>query len=231
MNIRHVAAIAAFLTIPAGLASAQGFSGAEISAEILAFTDDLDLGETEYRGAMEFDLFGGVGAAADLSYHGFRGLETDGRNLTLHGFYDGLGIATLGLFYGRDTVEDDGVDLYGFEAASSLYGAEVEGALGRYDGDDATGAILAGDIRYGFGSFAATGFAGALAGDIEASRLALGGEYQLGGAGPTFYAEVGHRSVEDEGEAYVSLGARLGIGPKQGTTFDSRSLWEVIPGN
>jgi len=61
----------------AGAATAQGFKGAELSAEILAFTEDTDLGETTYEGSVEFGVFGGFSVAADLSYHGFRSLGTD----------------------------------------------------------------------------------------------------------------------------------------------------------
>ncbi|TNC69480.1 hypothetical protein [Rubellimicrobium roseum] len=229
MSIRHLAAAAVLLAVPAGL-SAQGFEGAEISAELLGFTDDFSLGEKEYRGAFEFSLFGGFGVAADLGYHSSREIGLGGRNATLHGLYDRLGTTTAGVFYGRDSDDDDGsTSLYGIEAAADLMGAEIEGALGRYDGDEGDGAMLSADLRYGFGNFAGTAFAGGLSGDLEGSRLALGGEYQLM-AGPTLYAELGRRSLEDEADTYVALGARLAIGPKGGTTFDSRSLWEILPG-
>lgn len=229
MISRYASVLAVILTIPGGLASAQAFSGAEISAELLTFTDDIDLGEKEYRGALEFDLFAGIGAAADLSYHDSDGLGLGGRNVTLHGFYSGFGMATVGLFYGRDSIDEGDADLVGLEAAAGFMGADVQGALGSYDSDAGNGNLLSVDARHAFGGFAATGFAGAMSGDIEGSRIALGAEYQLG-AGPTLYGEVGRRNLDDDGQTYVSLGARLAVGPRSGTTFESRSIFEILPG-
>ncbi|WP_210528321.1 hypothetical protein [Rubellimicrobium arenae] len=229
MTTRFLPAFAVLLALPGGMAAAQGFAGAEISTELLAYADDLDLGEKEYRGALEFDIYSGFGAAADLSYHNSRELGLGGHNTTLHGFYDRLPMATVGLYVGRDSNDDDETNLYGVEAATEVMGGNIQGSLGSYNGDDGDGGMLSVDARYGFGNFAATGFAGGLTGDIEGSRLALGGEYQLG-LGPTLYAEVGRRSVDEDPEAYVSVGARLAIGPKAGTTFDSRSLFEILPG-
>ncbi|MBP1804270.1 hypothetical protein [Rubellimicrobium aerolatum] len=229
MTIPLRSALAALLALVPGLAAAQGFSGAEISAELLAFGDGLDLGEKEYRGALEFEVWGGFGAAADLSYHNSSGIGLGGHNATLHGFYDRLGLATVGGYIARDTKDESDIGLYGVEAATELMGGSVQGALGGYGGDDGEGAMLSVAGRYGFGNFAATGFAGGVSGDVEGSRLALGGEYQLG-MGPTLYAELGRRSEDDDPKTYVAVGARLAIGPKAGTTFDSRSLFEILPG-
>lgn len=227
--ISRYAAAALLLSFSATLASAQAFSGAEISAEVLTFTDDVDLGEKEYRGAVQFGLPAGFGAAADLSYHNSDGLGLGGRNLTFHGFYEGLDLATVGLFYGRDSIDDGDAELVGLEAATTLMGGDIQGALGSYDGDVGSGSLLSVDARYAFGGFAATGFAGAMSGDVDGSRIGLGAEYQLG-AGPTLYGEVGRRSVDDDGQTYLSLGARLAVGPNAGTTFESRSIFEILPG-
>ena len=150
-------------------------------------------------------------------------------DIAFHGFYEGLDLATVGLFYGRDSIDDGDAELVGLEAATTLMGGDIQGALGSYDGDVGSGSLLSVDARYAFGGFAATGFAGAMSGDVDGSRIALGAEYQLG-AGPTLYGEVGRRSVDDDGQTYLSLGARLAIGPNAGTTFESRSIFEILPG-
>ncbi len=227
---------AALALLGAGAASAQGFAGAELSADILAFTEDLDFGAVRYRGAVEVDVGAGFGIAADVSYQGWRALGTDGRNLTLRALYDGLGFATVGAFYGRDSLEGGTADSYGIEAAGVFGGFEAEGALGMLEGEGGDGgALLLAQGRYGFGGFggfgglAATGRVGRLSGDLDATRLGLGAEYDLG-FGPVAYGEVGRLSSDGEGETYVMLGARVAIGPKAGTTFSSRGLFEVIPG-
>ncbi|NAZ36953.1 hypothetical protein [Rubellimicrobium sp. CFH 75288] len=229
MTIRHAAAAAAIGWSLATGAVAQDFRGAEISAEFLAFTEDRSFGETQYRGAVEFGIWDGFGAAADFSFHGWRAFDTDGRNLTLHAFGDLMGWATVGGFYGRDSFDGDGANLYGVEAATDLAGAEVQGALGYVDSEDGTGMLLLAEGRYGLGDFGVTGFAGHLSGDLDATRVAFGGDYALG-FGPTVYGELGRFSTEGFGETYVTVGARIAIGPRGGTTFGSRSVFSVIPG-
>lgn len=227
MNILRTA-LAALLAVPPGLAAAQGFAGAEVSAEILGFAEDPDLGETRYSGGAEFDLFGGLSVEADLAYHGFRGFDSDGRNATLHAIY-GFGQATdLGLFYGNDDF-DGSTGILGIEGATTVRGFDLDAALGSYDGDAASGGMASIGLSYDFGSFAATGFAGTLSGDIEASRVSVGGAYRLG-RGPTLFAEVGRIGVEGETDTFVSLGARVAIGPNGGTTFGNRGLFEIVPG-
>jgi hypothetical protein len=230
------AAAAAILAIlPAGAALAQGFTGAEISGEILGFTDDLDFGEIRYRGALEFDVGAGFGVAADLSYHGWRALGTNGRNMTIHGLWDGLGFATVGAYVARDSFEGEGATGYGIEAAGDFGGLVADGSLGMVDGDGDSALLMLANARFDIGGFApvdglaATARFGRLGGDADATRFGVGAEYDLG-FGPTVYGEVGRVSTEGDGATYVGVGARLGIGQKGGTTFGSRGIFEVIPG-
>lgn len=214
-----------------GAATAQGFAGAEVEAEILAFADDTSLGETRYAAGLEFDLPAGFALGANLAYHGFRGLDLDGQNATLHGQYELTGGMKVGGFYAHDSLEDGDVDAYGVEASTTVAGAlALDGALGRYDAEGGDGAYLSAAASYPMGRFALTGFAGAVTGELDASRLSVGGEMRIGGRGPTLYAEVGKADMDGEGEAYLSLGARVGLGRNGGTTFGNRGLLEIVPG-
>lgn len=223
---RHLGAGLAALLL-AGPVSAQGFAGAEISAETLAWSGDGDLGRTTYGGRAAFDLWAGVGIGADLSFHGF-GPGEDGRSLTLHASYAWTDDLTFGGFVARDEAGDLSTMAYGAEAATALMGARVEGALGKWDGDPGQGALILADASYPLGGLAVTGFAGAVTGDLEASRIAVGGEYRLG-LGPTLYAEVGKLSSGGEAQAYLGLGARIALG-RDGVLMRSRGLLEVTQG-
>lgn len=231
----RAAAAAVLVSLAAGTATAQGFSGAEVSTGILGFTDDLDFGEISYRGAVEFGIGPGFGVAADLSYHGWRGLDMDGRNVTIHGLWDGLGFATVGAYLARDSFEGDSANGLGLEAARDFGGLAAQAAIGMVDGEGDRAALLLAEGRFDLAGMApvdglaATARFGRLGGEADATRIGLGAEYSLG-FGPTLYGELGHLSSDGEGETYLSLGARVGIGAKGGTTFGSRGILEVIPG-
>lgn len=235
MQKRFGAAVLAGLAL-AGAAQAQEFRGAEIQAEILAFTDDSALGETSYRGSAEFGVFGGIGGQVDLGFNNSRTVDLGARNLALHGTYDVMGLGTAGLFYARDSDSPAAlggreVTSVGLEGSTALGFVTIDGALGTYDGEGVDGALGTVQARYEIGSaLAITGRAGFLGGDVEAGRLGIGGEYQLGG-GPTLYGEIGRAGVEGDSDTYLTLGARLAIGPNGGTSFGERGIFSVLTGN
>lgn len=214
----------------AGQAAAQGFEGAEISAETLAYSDENDFGSTTYSGGLEFGVGGGIGIGADLSYYGFDALGLDARNATLHGIYAINPITDIGLFVSQDSFDGRDTESYGIEGLASFGGTTVEGYLGQLDGDLADGTMIGvtGSISL-FGGFSANvGFDQANL-DDKVNRLSIGGEYQFG-LGPVLYAEYGKVDDGSLDETYLSIGARLSIGPNQGTTFSSRSIFEIVPG-
>lgn len=208
----------------------------ELSAEVLGFTDNGDIGQTTYRGALEFGVFGSLGAAADLSFYDFAG-DDGGRNVTLHAFYEVLDLATVGAFYAQDSYDEASAEAFGIEATRSMGFADVEGyaGMGEVDGDEFR--ILGIEGGYDFtDSIGVTGAAAYVDADSGGgNRLAIGGEYRLG-RGPALFAEVGRlqRSHDganaDESETYLSLGARIGLGPNGATVFGSRGLKESLSG-
>ena len=226
-------------SVTAGAATAQDFKGAEVSAEILAFTDDSDLGETTYRGSLEFGVFDAFGIQADLAFHDSRTVDLGARTATIHALYDALELATVGLFYSHDEVDSDGIDgsanLYGIEAGRSFGVAGGEAYFGFLDGEDDDGKVAGIEGTYDVTrNISVTGSADFLFADTDATRLAVGGAYRFGDGGPSLFGQVGRLSVDDgvddSAETFVTLGAKLAIGPNQGTTFGSRGLFEILSG-
>jgi hypothetical protein len=219
-----------------GIASAQEFKGAEVSAEVLSYTDDGDIAQTTYRGSLEFGVFGGFGVAADLSFYNFGDDESE-RNVTLHVLYDALAMATVGGFYSNEGYEDGSIDSFGIEAGRSMGAAGVEGYLGFADDEESSYRFLGLDAAYDISpNISLTGGFSVIDGDeVGSSRLSIGGEYRFGD-GPAVYAQVGRFNLdfdgtpEDESETFIGVGARIAVGPNRGTTFDARGLTETLSG-
>lgn len=218
-----------------GAACAQEFKGAELAAEVLGFGGDGDVSQTTYRGSAEMGVLGGLGVAADLSFYDFGDDGT--RNLTLHVVYDAFQFASLGAFYARDGGDGPSADSFGVEAGRSFGAAGVDGYLGFVSDDEADYRILGLDGTYDLvAGLSLTGSANVLDADEgRVSRLAIGGEYRFG-RGPAVYAEVGRVNVSDDAvgfeddETYVGLGARIAVGPNDGTTFKPRGVNETVTG-
>lgn len=225
----------------AGGAQAQGFAGGTLAIETSAFFEEGDVGYTTYSGGLQFDLGLGFGTEINLASYGFSGFGADGSNVTLHALYDfgpllAFGDANLGTFIGRDGYEDGDAEIFGVEASGEIYGLRAEGYLARHDGDlgrinlagisaqyDITPQIFAmGDLGLADGE-----------GDAELLRAALGGGYQIDG-GPRLWGELGRIDAEEGAftgdETYLAIGAEINFGPNSGTSFGSRSLFDIVPG-
>jgi hypothetical protein len=209
----------------AGQGMAQGLSALELSIETLAWADGGQTGDTTYGGSIEFAITPGIGFAADLTSYG----APDATNVTLHGLY-GLGAIDLGLFAARDSRDVGDTNLLGLEAAMGFGAASVEGYFGMVEGrvGDGTTAGVAGRFDLARG-ISATGAFGILEADSSANRISVGGEYAMP-AGPVLFGELGRIVVDGEDEAYLSIGARVAVGPNGRTTFGGRSLYEILPG-
>lgn len=224
------AALAAIVIFAPTIGLAQGFEGAELSAGILAYSDDTDLGETNYHGGLEFGITPLIGVGADFHYNGFRGRDENSTGFTLHGLYGLNDTATLGLFFGQDRRDDGTTDVYGIEGAAFLPGAEVQGYLGQFDGWMGAGTMIGVDGSFAFtDSIAAIGSAGVVNFDEaeSTSRLSLGGEYRFAG-GPAVFAELGRIDDGTGNENFLAIGGRIELG--QGTTFGPRGIAGIIPG-
>lgn len=231
---RILGAVALVAAAWADWAAAQEFKGAELSAELLAFSEGEDATSTNYRGSVEFGVLDAFGLAADLSFYDFG--DGDGaRNVTLHALYDAFSFATVGAFYARDSSDEASVDLFGIEAGRSFGAAGVEGYVGVGEEGDESFTTFGFDGAYDVTRDISITASGAAV-DLEGggiSRLSVGGEYRFGATGPALYADVGRLGVDDdaglgESTGFIGVGGRIAIGPNQGTTFESRGLFEVL---
>ncbi|MCC7319598.1 MAG: hypothetical protein IT542_01330 [Rubellimicrobium sp.] len=219
--------IAALLVAPT-VTLAQGFSGAELSAGMMAWSEDTNLGASSYAGGVGFDLVAGIGVEADISRHNWRGVEGNSTAYTLHATYGIVPGTTIGVFAGQDRREAGDSTLYGIEGATTLGGFDLSGYLGQVDGASGTGSILGLDASFAFSdALAATARAGVVDDGTSMSSIALGGEYRFG-QGPVVFAQVGRSDESGTAATYVTLGGRIELG--DGTAFGPRGLTDVIPG-
>lgn len=227
MTFTRMTLLAALAVVPV-TGHAQGFEGAELSAGILAYSDDRDMGETSYAAGLQFGITPGIAVGAAFAYHGFRAGDDDSTGFTLRGLYGLTPGVTLGLFAAQDRRAGEATDIYGIEAATDVGGIAVEGWLGRMDGAMGDGTLfnLAGSYAFG-GPFAATAEFGVVNIDDSARRIALGGEYRFDG-GPSVFAQIGQSDADGGDETFLSIGARIELG--SGTTFGARGPNAILPG-
>ncbi|WP_282026146.1 hypothetical protein [Limimaricola cinnabarinus] len=236
-----MAGLSAAFGLAAAAASAQGLAGGTLALETSAFFEEGAIGHTSYSGGLQFDIGLGFGAAIDLASYGFSGFGADGSNATLHALYDfgpyvmGLDGAVVGAFIGRDGYEEGDAEILGIEAAASVFGLRAEGYLARHDGTRGQADVAGLSARYEItpAIFATGGVGYADADEGALTRMALGGGYRIEG-GPRLWGELGRIEAEDEAfggdETFLAIGAEIGFGPLSGTSFGTRSLFDVVPG-
>jgi hypothetical protein len=227
---RHILIAGALLSGLAQTALAQGFEGAQITLETLAYSNDGSFGATSYEGGLQFGLWRNFGIEGDLAYYGNDAFGLDGRNATGHLIYGINPISNAGLFFAQDSSDGTTASLYGLEGMAAFGGTQIEGYLGKVDGDLADGTIFGAD------GFVTLGRAVSLTASYDQveldgsyNRFGLGAQYQLA-VGPLLYAEAGKISGNATDDNFLSLGVTLAIGPNQGTTFQPRSVFNVLQG-
>lgn len=231
---RKIACAIAVLVV-ASPAAAQ-ITGGSLGVEYNAPTDGGDFGGTTYSGAVEYAINRSFAVSFDLAGYRLDNINTTATSATLHGVYHFDEKTSLGLFFGADVVDgEDSLALYGIEAGSEFNGANLEAFLGQVEGVNDDALIFGVDANYafqnGFSAIASGGYTEVDNRDIR--RIALGGQYEMID-GPQFYAELGNVSANVNGvsadQTFVGLGARIAFGAARGTTFDQRSLFEILPG-
>lgn len=231
----HKAALAAgVLSAISAPALAQGFSGGTLGVEVNAPTDFDDFGGTTYFLGGEYAVTRQFSIGADASSYRFDNIGQDASSATLHGIYHLSSTASAGLFVGVDRFDGDDANLLGLEFGTEFQSGYVEVYAGRMDDGAETGNLFGATGAYALqNGFALTGDAArANYDDGDVSKFALGAGYTLQ-AGPELYAEIGKVSQTDDGvkndDTYIGLGARINFGAARGTTFDQRSLFEILP--
>lgn len=224
-----------FATGTAGFA--QGFSGAELGLEYTVAPDDDDLGGVRYYGSAEFDVAYGVSLAFDASAYDFTVGLSDVSNITAHVIYNIDNATAAGLFFGRDSANDQDGNTFGVEVAYDFGLGTVDGYLGRYNDDDLDdvsiyGAAATYDLQNGFAI--AANFDGLSVDDRSRSQFEVGGFYQLV-QGPRFGATIGRANLDDGfadvSEMFFGVQASIAIGPNGGTTFGRRGIFEIFQAN
>lgn len=229
------AAFAAALLVVASPVTAQ-VTGGSLGVEYSAPTDGGDFGGTTYSGALEYAFNRNFALSLDIAGYRLDNISTDATSATVHGIYHLDEMTSFGVFYGADSLGDaDALALYGLEAGTEFGDADVEAFIGQVEGVNDDALIYGFDANYGFANgFSVIGSGGFTdVDDRSLSRIAIGGQYDLTG-GPQFYAEIGNVSAEAGGveadQAFVGVGARIAFGAERGTTFEQRSLFEILPG-
>ncbi len=228
---------AAVLAAAAGSVQAQGFgfSGGEISAEALVYSETGDFGSTAYSGALEFGITRQISVAVDLGFYGLQTLDLQADTATIHGIYQMNESVSLGAFYGRDQLGGADATVIGIEGGTEFAGVAVEGYFAKVDGTGDNATLLGVSGEYGFsdnisgiGSFNVTDL-----GAANSNRLAIGGQYRIA-SGPELWAEIGTLKSDDGAvtadDTFLSIGARIEFGAERGTTFGRRSLFETGTG-
>lgn len=231
---RTAATAAVLMTACATGVLAQGITGGTLGVEVDVPTDFNDFGGTTYFGGLEYGINRSFSIAGDVSSYRFEHLGSDATSATLHGIYHLSDSASVGAFFGQDRVEDGNSNTFGLEGGTEFQGGFVEGYFGKTEGDAYDGTFFGADAAYSLqNGFALTGSLGAASLDQgDVNKIAIGGGYTLQ-AGPELYAEVGRISDDtseaSDAETYIGLGARINFGAARGTTFDQRSVFEILP--
>ena len=221
------------VAIFAHMAQAGEVTGGSVGLGYSAFTDDSagTVSKTALSGSLEYGFDRNFGLQGDLSLGRLGFVEADTTSFTLHGLYHANETASFGVFLGRDEIEGEGGNFYGFEAGfeQGQLNGDVYAAAGDYDG--LNGSLLGIGAAYdATDSFTLGGSYDKL--NIEGydlSRVQLEAEYRMDKFALT--GQLGSANVEDAGsETYFGLGARINFGAKRGTTFDRRGLVEALPG-
>ncbi len=227
---RNYLITSALLAGLAASAQAQGFEGAQITLETLGYSNDGDFGATSYEGGLQFGIYGNFGVEGDLAYYGNSVFGVDGRNATGHLIYGINPISNAGLFFAQDSSDGTQVALYGIEGMAAFGGTQIEGYLGAVQGDLSDGSIFGADGYVTLGrAISLTASYDLVDLDGSYNRFGLGAQYQMG-LGPLLYVEAGNISGNATDDNFLALGVTLAIGPNQGTTFQPRSVFNVLQG-
>lgn len=219
-------------------AAAQSFDGAFVSIETIGYPSNSNVGGVSYSGGAELSFGTSLGVSADLTIYNDEALYSNITSSTVHAFFRPNSFAAIGAFYGAETYKELNNTLngtfYGVEGRTSLDGIRIEAFWGESEGEVSEGSMFGISGGYMFSSFGiAADYSVFDAGELSVDRLSITGEWALD-RGPILYAGLGRLGGEFEDqretEDFISLGVKIGMGPRAGTTFGPRSSAEVILG-
>lgn len=234
-HLRFAGSLALCALLP--LAAQAEFIGGRAAVSHSAFVDDRDFAKSSAQGAAEFSFGNNFGLQADAGVAGLNALDDTAMTLTGHAIWTFAPGSAAGLFYGSDLMRGPDHDVYGAEYAGFLGQAKVEGYVARSESTvgDANLIGLSGSMPVGMAgldmglSLDHAAFSGA----GSATRLGLTGAYAIGestrltGELGSVGGGVGDAALSGP---YVKLGIDFRFGANGGTTFGSRSVFNVSPG-
>ena len=219
------------LVLAAGSVAAQGFTGATLGIDYNKSLDQSGLGGVTYYGQAEIEAIAGIGFALDATIYDFAIAGSDARNLTGHAIYMLDPQITVGAYFGRDFLDDEGISTYGVQGAYDFGFGMAQGYLGLGSGavDDIISIGASGNYDFGGGIKAIGALDGVNFDDGSGLAVEIGGEYALPN-GPVFSGVLGHTSLSntgfDQDETYIGVKARIDLGFQNGTTFDRRGFFQ-----
>ncbi len=207
---------------------------AEVGFDYGAFVgNDLSgVNKSELSGSMEYAFSPQFSVQGDMALRLLDDTDLDSHAFTLHGGYHLNDATAVGLFVGRDWVENGSVDFYGAEAAGQYGLISYDGALTHVDGDgaDANALTLSGayalndqfDLGGRFGYMDIE--------DTDITQLGVTAAYDLS-PGLKMTGEVGVMEFDGKtSESYIGVGIKATFGQQGGTTFDRRGFVDFFPG-
>ncbi len=132
-------------------AFAQGITGGDLGIEYNAPLDGSDFGGTTYSGGVEYGFMRTFSMSVNAAAYKPDNISTTATNVTLHGTYQLSSAASVGGFYGYDSNDGEGLNLFGIEGGTEFMGGDVGAYIGRAE-DDGTIFGIDGsyDLRSGF---------------------------------------------------------------------------------
>ncbi|MBW7922315.1 MAG: porin [Rubellimicrobium sp.] len=228
MNITRSIITAALAALP-GLAAAQGFQGAEVSAALTAFDGSGGVDISNYAAGMQFGIGAGISVELDFGLNNFHFLSGDSHTTTLHGIYELSPGMSAGLFYAQERGDGAKLTSYGIEGTSRFGALDLAGYLGRMEIADlsATAIGIEGTMDIGSAMAVSVGLDRVSGAGEDGTNVSIGGEYRFA-SGPAVFAEIGRLSDDTDSQNYLSIGARVAIG--NGTAFGNRGISDMIGG-
>lgn len=216
------------LTALSTAATAQGFSGGELTIDATQFSAGSDPTSVNYSGALEYSINRNISVAGAVSIYDYSLLADTITNVTLHGIYHVNDQASVGAFVGQDSVGGAHSSFAGIEGGYEMGQFEVEGYLAFYDNADNSSVLgVSGAYQFNDQFAAIADFGVGEFGFDDVTRVSAGAEYTFNG-GPSLYAELGNINSDIADSRFIGIGASIEFGADRGTTFDRRGVFETI---
>lgn len=217
--------------------AAQAFevTGGSLSLGYSSFvggSDATDVNKLSLGSSMELGLSHQFALQGDFSLTQFDATNTDNLNFGLHAIVHANESTSVGAYVGRDRFEGQNLNYFGFEVGHQAGMIDTQGyvTFAKDGGSDGTVIGVKGDYAFTDTAMIGARFDNLNVDGADASRLSVTGEMEAL-PGVTLTGELGRARVESLGsETFVGVGVKVNFGEKRGTTFDRRSILDLLPG-